>query len=173
MSLEGRCGAVVVDEQDSTAGRDLTDASKARKIWRTPKPVHTPTGNRDKQTVVVPAMKRHLQGVQFQLPGPAEKTRRDRNAWHALGFDAGTHPAGGAETGEIGREAVGDVHHRACGLGPGEPLAKLHRNLRVQMLPQHFSKSAPARQIRSHKVQAKLGAAQLSGNIYKVARTGT
>ena len=119
MSLEGCCRTVVVDEQDSTADRDLTDASKARKIGRTPKPVHTPTGNRDKQTIIVAAVKSHLERI--RLPGPAENARWDRNAWHASRFDTGTNPARSAEAGEVCREAVGDVHHRACDLLPGEP----------------------------------------------------
>ena len=152
MSLEGRCRTVVVDEQDSTARRDLTDASKARKIGRTPKPVHTPTGNRDEQAIIVATVKSHLERI--HLPGPAEKTGRDRNAWHAPGFDAGTNPARSAEAAEIGREAVGDVHHCACGLGAGEPFAELHRDAGVQVLTEYLLKSAPARQVRSHKLQA-------------------
>jgi hypothetical protein len=129
VSLEGCCRTVVVDEQDSAARRDLTDASKARKIGRALKPVHASTGNRDKQTIIVAAVKSHLERI--HPPGPAEKTRWDRNAWHVLRFDAGTNPAGSAEAGEIGRKAVGDVHHRACDLAPGEPFTKLHRDAGV------------------------------------------
>jgi hypothetical protein len=40
------------------------------------------------------------------------------------------------------------------------------------VLTQYILKLAMASQIRSHKIEAKLGAAQLAGNIDKVARTG-
>lgn len=173
MSIERRCGAVAIDEQDSATPRYFTDTSETRKIRRTLKPFHAPTGNRDEQTIVVPAMKSHLQGIQFQLPDSAGKARRDRNAWHVLGFNTGTNSAGGAEAGEIGREAVGDVHHCAGDLVPGQPFTKLYRDSRIQMLPQRISKAGSARQVRTDEVEAKLGSAQLSGDIYKVTRTGT
>ena len=91
MSPEGCCRTIVVDEQDSAVRCDLTDASKARKIGRVPKPVHAPTGNCDKQTIIVAAVKSHLERI--HPPSPAEETRWDRNAWHVLSFDAGTRPA--------------------------------------------------------------------------------
>jgi hypothetical protein len=171
MSIEGRSGTVAVDEQDSAAPGYFTYTSKTRKIRRTPKPVRAPTWNRDKQTIIVPAMKGYLERI-YPLP-PPEKTHGDRNAWHALGFDTGANPACGAEAGQIGREAVGDVHHCSCGLVPGKPFTKLHRDSRIQMLTQRISKPGSARQIRSHKLEAKLRSAQLSCDIYKVTGTGT
>ena len=127
-----RCGgAVVADKQDFPAGSDLTDTSKLGRIRRALKPLRLLRRNRKKEAIIVTAVKRHLEGIQFQLPGCTEESRRDRDARDELGIDPGADPAGAAEAGKICREAVGNVHH--CGRDPvaSKPFAELYVNPRV------------------------------------------
>ena len=130
-SFERRGGAVAIDKQDFPGRRDLTDTGEFRKVGRTLKPLRPPRRNGKKEAIIVAAVKRHWEGIQFQLPGCVEKSYRDRDVRQEVGVEPGADPAGAAEAAKICREAVGNVHHCGGYSVVSEPFAQLHVNPRV------------------------------------------
>jgi hypothetical protein len=56
---------VFINERDLSSAFDFTDGRNLRKSRRAPKPPQVPARDGEKQFIIVAAVKRHLQRIQF------------------------------------------------------------------------------------------------------------
>src|SRR5487761_198662 len=109
----------------------------------------------EKQAVIFAAVKRELERVQIL------QMQARGGGWHFYsrnfsGPDARANAARIAQTGEVGRKAVRNIHHGRGDTTRGQGSGEGERNFRVEMWLKIFPGVLPLRESAQNQFQAKL-----------------
>jgi len=94
----------------------------------------------EEERVIVAAVESEGKRVKASTGETGGERVRNRDDWDFSGVEAGADAAGGAETGEVGRETVGDIHHGGGDAAGGEPGAESDGDARVKMAAEEGGK---------------------------------